>query len=60
MRILRWLAAGLLGTVAGLLGLVGVILCATLILLPLGIPVLMITRRLFAAFEECVRGGCDD
>lgn len=47
MRILAALAGALLWIVAGLLGLVGVLLCVTLILLPLGIPVLMLARKLF-------------
>jgi hypothetical protein len=47
MRILRGLVGSLLWILAGLLGLVGVLLCATLILLPVGIPVLMLARRLF-------------
>lgn len=48
MKILRWLGAGLVAVVAGVLALVGLILCVTLILLPLGIPVLMLARRVFA------------
>jgi hypothetical protein len=47
MKPLRWMAAGLLWILAGLLGLVGGLLCVTIILLPLGIPILMIARRLF-------------
>lgn len=46
MRALRWAGASLLMLLAGLLGLVGVLLCATLILLPLGIPLLFLVRRL--------------
>ena len=45
MRIIRALGGSLLGIVAGLLGLVGVLLCATIILLPLGVPVLMLAKR---------------
>jgi UPF0716 family protein affecting phage T7 exclusion len=44
---MRWMAAGLLWVLAGLLGLVGGLLCVTIILLPLGIPVIMLARRLF-------------
>jgi hypothetical protein len=33
---------------AGVLGLVGVLLSVTLILLPLGIPVLMLSKKLFS------------
>lgn len=47
MRILAALAGAVLWILAGLVGLVGVLLCVTLVLLPLGIPVLMIARRLF-------------
>ncbi len=45
MRIVRWLGAGLLWVVAGVLGLLGVVLSATLVLLPLGIPLLMLARK---------------
>ena len=48
MKPLRWLLAGLVWLVGGLLGLVGALLCVTIILLPLGIPVLMLARRLFS------------
>jgi hypothetical protein len=47
MRALRWTGAGLLALLAGILGLVGVILCVTLVLMPLGIPVLFLAKRLF-------------
>lgn len=46
MRLLRGLAGALLWIVAALLGLVGLILCATVLLLPLGIPLLGYARRL--------------
>jgi hypothetical protein len=48
MWILRVLAGSLLWILAGVLGLVGVLLCVTLILIPLGIPVLMLARKVFA------------
>lgn len=48
MTVLRWLGAGLVAVVAGVLALVGLILCVTLILLPLGVPVLMLARRMYA------------
>ncbi|WP_322937968.1 hypothetical protein [Nocardioides bizhenqiangii] len=48
MKLLRALVGSLLWVLAGILGLVGVVLCATLILLPVGIPVLMLARKLFA------------
>lgn len=46
MKPLRWLGASLIGLVAGVLGLVGVLLCVTVIGLPLGIPVLMLAGKL--------------
>ncbi len=48
MKPLRWLAAGVIWLLAGVLGLVGALLSVTIILLPLGIPVLMLARRLFS------------
>ena len=47
MRMLRALVGSLLWILSGVLGLVGVILCVTVILLPLGIPLLYLARRLF-------------
>jgi hypothetical protein len=47
MRLLRALLGSLLWIVASLVGLLGVIACVTLILLPVGIPLLMLARRLF-------------
>jgi hypothetical protein len=46
MRILRGLLGALLWILAALLGLVGFVLCVTVILLPLGIPLLVVARRL--------------
>jgi hypothetical protein len=46
MRLLRGLLGALLWIVAALLGLVGFVLCVTIILLPLGIPLLVVARRL--------------
>jgi predicted lipid-binding transport protein (Tim44 family) len=54
MRALRWTAASLLGLLGGLLGLVGALLCVTLILLPLGIPILFLSRRLFQTAGQLV------
>lgn len=48
MRLLRGLGGLLLWILAAVLGLVAVILCATVILLPLGIPLLGYARRLLA------------
>lgn len=47
MRLLRGLGGMLLWLVACLLGLVAVLLCATVLLLPVGIPALRLSRRLF-------------
>ena len=49
MRLLRGLAGALLWIGAALLGLVGVILCVTVILLPVGIPLLGVARRMFTS-----------
>jgi hypothetical protein len=46
MRLLRGLLGALLWIVAALLGLLGFVLCVTVILLPLGIPLLVLARRL--------------
>jgi hypothetical protein len=46
MRLLRGLLGVLLWIVASLLGLVGLVLCVTIILLPLGIPVVAFAGRL--------------
>jgi hypothetical protein len=47
MRFLRALLGGLIWIVAGVVGLLGVILSVTVVLLPLGIPLLMLARKLF-------------
>lgn len=47
MRILGVLLGSLLWIVAGVVGLLGVVLSVTIILLPIGIPLLMLARRLF-------------
>jgi hypothetical protein len=47
MWILRALAGSVLWLLAGILGLVGVICCVTVILLPVGIPLLGLARKLF-------------
>jgi hypothetical protein len=54
MRALRWTAASLLGLLGGILGLVGALLCVTLILLPLGIPILFLSRKLFQTAGQLV------
>ncbi|AKS32455.1 hypothetical protein AFA91_11875 [Mycolicibacterium goodii] len=47
MRLLRGLLGALLWIVAAVLGLLGVLLCVTVILLPLGIPLAAFAGRLF-------------
>ena len=47
MRLLRGLLGALLWILAAVLGLVGLVLCVTVILLPLGIPMVMLAGRLF-------------
>jgi len=47
MRLLRGLLGALLWVMAAMLGLVGFVLCVTVILLPAGIPLLSVARRLF-------------
>ena len=47
MRLLRGLLGALLWIPASLLGLVAVVLCVTVILLPVGVPLLMLSRRMF-------------
>ena len=49
MRLVRGLLGALMWLGAALLGLVGVLLCATLVLLPVGIPLLGYARRLFTS-----------
>ena len=46
MRILRGLLGALLWIVGGVLGLVAILLCVTVILLPLGIPLFNLSRRM--------------
>ena len=46
MRLIRGLLGGLLWVLGGVLGLLGVVLCVTIILLPLGIPLVVAARRL--------------
>lgn len=46
MRILRGLGGAVLWLLAAVVGLVAVLLCVTVILLPLGIPLLGLARRM--------------
>jgi hypothetical protein len=47
MKLLRMAAAGVLWALACLLGLVGSLLCVTVILLPIGLLLISLARRLF-------------
>jgi hypothetical protein len=47
MGLIRGLAGAVLWILSALLGLVGLLLCVTIILLPLGIPILGYARRAF-------------
>jgi len=47
MRLLRAFAGVLLWILAGVLGLVSLLLCVTILLLPLGIPLFRLSRKLF-------------
>jgi len=46
MCALRWLGGGLLWILAGVVGLIGVLLSITIILLPVGIPLLMLAKKI--------------
>ena len=48
MRILRGLGGTVLWLLACIVGLVAVLLCVTVLLLPVGIPLLRVARRMFA------------
>jgi hypothetical protein len=54
VKPLRWLAAGLVWIVAGVVGLLGGVLCITVILIPLGIPLIMLSRRLYGVSARLV------
>jgi hypothetical protein len=47
VKVLRRVGAGLVWLVASVVGSLGVLLSLTIILLPLGVPLLMLARRLF-------------
>jgi hypothetical protein len=47
MRVLRALSGAILWILATVLGLVSVILCVTVVLLPIGFPLLLLAGRLF-------------
>lgn len=48
MRLLRGLPGAVLWILAAVLGLVGALLCVTVILLPVGIPLVKLAGRLFS------------
>lgn len=48
MRLLRGLPGAVLWILAAVLGLVGVLLCVTIVLLPLGIPLVKLAGRLLS------------
>jgi hypothetical protein len=47
VRLLRGVAGALLWIVAAVVGLVGALLCVTVVLLPVGIPLLFLARKMF-------------
>ena len=49
MRLLRGLLGAVLWILASVLGLVGLVLCVTIVLLPVGIPLMGVARRLFTS-----------
>jgi hypothetical protein len=49
MRLLRGLGGALLWILASVVGLLGVILCVTVIGLPIGIPLVLLARRGFTS-----------
>jgi hypothetical protein len=49
MKVLRIAGGAALWALAGIVGLLGAVLCLTLVLLPLGVPLLFLARRLFRA-----------
>jgi hypothetical protein len=54
VKALRWTAASVVWLLGGLLGLVGALLCVTLLLAPLGIPLLFLARRLLKTAGQLV------
>ena len=47
VRLLRGVAGALLWILAAVVGLVGVLCCVTVVLLPVGIPLLLLARKMF-------------
>jgi len=47
VRLLRGVAGALLWIVAAVVGLVGALCCVTVVLLPVGIPLLLLARKMF-------------
>lgn len=57
MRVLRTLSGALLWILACVLGLVAVVLCVTIILLPIGLSLLGIARRMFTSAVRLMMPG---
>jgi hypothetical protein len=57
MRVLRTVNGALLWILACALGLVAVLLCVTIILLPIGLPLLGIARRMFTSSLRLMMPG---
>ncbi|WP_454198609.1 hypothetical protein [Nocardia sp. Marseille-Q1738] len=55
LGILTAVLGTVLGILAAVLWLVGALLCVTVILLPLGIPVVKLARRLFTLSGQLMR-----
>ena len=54
MKPLRWVAGGVVWLVAGVVASLGVLLSVTIILLPIGIPLLLLARRLFGVSARLI------
>jgi hypothetical protein len=54
MKLLRWPAAAVVWILASVVGLLGVILSVTIILLPLGLPLIWLARRLYGVAGSLV------
>ncbi|HEY8526900.1 MAG TPA: hypothetical protein VIL48_18150 [Acidimicrobiales bacterium] len=54
MKPLRLVAAAGVWLAAGVVAALGVLLSATIVLLPLGVPLLLLSRKLYARFARLV------
>jgi hypothetical protein len=54
VKPLKWLAASLIGLLGAVVALLGAVLTVTLVLAPVGIPLLLLARRLFGASGRLV------